>query len=64
MKLGSSTNSPQYSDQYDCVLSADTNGFVEYWRPAEPFGLPKNVPGMWEFKSKTDLYEFKKVHLS
>jgi len=43
------------------VISADTNGFLEYWQPAEPFGLPKNVPGMWDFKSKTDLYEFKKV---
>jgi peptidylprolyl isomerase domain and WD repeat-containing protein 1 len=37
---------------------------VEYWTPTEPFGLPKHAPGLWEFKSKTDLYEFKKVYLS
>ncbi|KAK1229891.1 Peptidyl-prolyl cis-trans isomerase cyp15 [Marasmius sp. AFHP31] len=49
-----------YSDRYDTVLSADEGGFVEYWQPTEPFGLPKNVPGLWSFKSETDLYEFKK----
>ncbi|OSX59926.1 hypothetical protein POSPLADRAFT_1149201 [Postia placenta MAD-698-R-SB12] len=49
-----------YSDRYDCVVSADEGGFVEYWQPREPFELPKNVPGLWAFKSATDLYEFKK----
>ncbi|KAF9029820.1 peptidyl-prolyl cis-trans isomerase [Hymenopellis radicata] len=49
-----------YSDRYDTVISADEGGFVEYWQPIEPFTLPKNVPGMWSFKSETDLYEFKK----
>lgn len=53
----------QYSDRYDTVISADENGFVEFWQPIEPFELPKNVPGMWSFKSSTDLYEFKKVCL-
>jgi peptidylprolyl isomerase domain and WD repeat-containing protein 1 len=43
------------------VISADEGGFVEYWKPVEPFGLPSNVPGLWSFKSETDLYEFKKV---
>ena len=51
----------QYSDRYDCVISADEGGFVEYWKPAEPFELPKNLPGLWNYKSETDLYEFKKV---
>ena len=51
----------QYSDRYDCVVSADDGGFVEYWRPGEQFELPTNVPGLWSFKSQTDLYEFKKV---
>ncbi|KAG9315709.1 hypothetical protein JVU11DRAFT_3356 [Chiua virens] len=51
----------QYSDRYDTVISADENGFVEFWQPIEPFELPKNVPGMWSFKSSTDLYEFKKA---
>ncbi|KAG8931090.1 hypothetical protein FRC01_001850 [Tulasnella sp. 417] len=36
----------QYSPQYDCVISADEAGFVEYWRPAEPWDPPKNIPGM------------------
>ncbi|KAG7445741.1 peptidyl-prolyl cis-trans isomerase [Guyanagaster necrorhizus] len=49
-----------YSDRYDCVISADEGGFVEYWQPSEPFSLPKNVPGLWAYKSETDLYEFKK----
>ncbi|KAI8994143.1 hypothetical protein BD414DRAFT_274653 [Trametes punicea] len=49
-----------YSDKYDCVVSADEGGFVEYWQPSEPFELPKNVHGMWNYKSETDLYEFKK----
>ncbi|KZP33693.1 hypothetical protein FIBSPDRAFT_916100 [Athelia psychrophila] len=50
-----------YNDRYDTVVSADENGFVEYWQPTEPFELPKNVPGLWSFKSETDLYEFKKA---
>ena len=51
----------QYSDRFDCVISADEGGFVEYWRPGEQFELPNNVPGLWSFKTQTDLYEFKKV---
>ena len=54
----------QYSDKYDCVVSADEGGFVEYWQPSEPFELPKKVHGLWNYKSETDLYEFKKVCLS
>ncbi|KAF8645189.1 hypothetical protein AX16_008016 [Volvariella volvacea WC 439] len=49
-----------FSDKYNTVISADEAGFVEYWQPIEPFGLPKNVPGLWSYKSETDLYEFKK----
>lgn len=43
------------------MVSADEGGFVEYWKPIEPFEPPKNIPGLWSFKSQTDLYEFKKV---
>ncbi|GJE98402.1 peptidyl-prolyl cis-trans isomerase [Phanerochaete sordida] len=50
-----------YSDRYDCVISADESGMIEYWRPSEPFEPPKNVPGLWTYKSTTDLYEFKKA---
>jgi peptidylprolyl isomerase domain and WD repeat-containing protein 1 len=51
----------QFSDKYDTVISADEGGFVEYWQPLEPFGMPKNVSKLWKYKSETDLYEFKKV---
>jgi hypothetical protein len=43
------------------VVSADESGFVEYWQPREPWEPPRNVLGLWELKSSTDLYEFKKV---
>ncbi|KAI0320530.1 peptidyl-prolyl cis-trans isomerase [Amylostereum chailletii] len=49
-----------YSDRYNCVISADESGFVEYWQPVDPFELPKNVRGLWSFKTQTDLFEFKK----
>ncbi|CAE6448309.1 unnamed protein product [Rhizoctonia solani] len=51
----------QYTDHFDTVISADESGFVEYWQPREPYEPPKDIPGMWEFKSSTDLYEFKKT---
>ncbi|CAE6458326.1 unnamed protein product [Rhizoctonia solani] len=50
-----------YTDHFDTVVSADESGFVEYWQPREPYEPPKDIPGMWEFKSNTDLYEFKKT---
>ncbi|KAI5121089.1 hypothetical protein M0805_008602 [Coniferiporia weirii] len=50
-----------YNDRYDAVLSADENGFVEYWQPFEPFEPPKGAPRMWKYKSQTDLFEFKKA---
>lgn len=43
------------------MISADEQGFVEYWTPTEPFELPKNVPQLWSYKTETDLYDFKKV---
>ena len=45
-------------------VGEDEDGFVEYWKPAEPFELPKNVPGLWNYKSETYLYEFKKARPS
>ncbi|EKM51860.1 uncharacterized protein PHACADRAFT_127818 [Phanerochaete carnosa HHB-10118-sp] len=50
-----------YSDRFDCVISADESGMIEYWRPSEPFEPPKDVTGLWTYKSTTDLYEFKKA---
>ncbi|CAG8599667.1 27760_t:CDS:10, partial [Racocetra persica] len=43
---------------YHCVVSIDSSGMIEYWSPDEPFDLPKTVS--FEYKSDTDLYEFKK----
>ncbi|CAG8444879.1 5545_t:CDS:10 [Acaulospora morrowiae] len=48
-----------YNELYNCVVSADSSGMVEYWKPEEPFDLPKTVS--FEYKSDTDLYEFKKA---
>lgn len=50
-----------YSPRYDIVVSADESGFVEYWRPQEPWTLPDDIPNLWQYKSTTDLFEFKKA---
>ncbi|WFD31006.1 peptidylprolyl isomerase [Malassezia sp. CBS 17886] len=46
-----------YNEAYDCVVSADTGGMLEYWQPQEPYALPA---GLFTLKSQTDLFEFKK----
>lgn len=50
-----------YSDRFDTVISADESGFIEYWRPGEPWDTPSDIPGLWRLKSATDLYEFRKT---
>lgn len=66
--MDTSVNSPgageQYSDRYNTVISADENGFIEYWEPTMPFEKPMKIRGLWSFKSETDLFEFKKVNYS
>lgn len=47
-----------FNDAYDCVISADENGMVEYWRPGGSYEKPDNV---FEYKSSTSLFEFKKA---
>lgn len=47
-----------YNDAYDCVISADEGGMIEYWRPTGSYEKPENV---FEYKSSTNLFEFKKV---
>ncbi|KAI4193466.1 MAG: hypothetical protein LQ346_003915 [Caloplaca aetnensis] len=47
-----------YNSEFDCVLSADESGMVEYWRPSGTYEKPNNV---WEYKSSTDLFHFKKA---
>ncbi|KAF2033834.1 peptidyl-prolyl cis-trans isomeras-like protein [Setomelanomma holmii] len=46
-----------YNNAYDCVISVDQGGMVEYWRPSGTFEKPDNV---WSLKSSTNLFEFKK----
>ncbi|KAL1999382.1 hypothetical protein VTN02DRAFT_4591 [Thermoascus thermophilus] len=48
-----------FNDAYDCVVSADESGMIEYWRAGDgSFEKPDNV---FELKSSTNLFEFKKA---
>ncbi|KAI9674452.1 MAG: hypothetical protein M1817_001790 [Caeruleum heppii] len=46
-----------YNDPYDCAISADSSGMLEYWRPSGSYEKPDNV---FEYKTSTNLFEFKK----
>lgn len=52
-----------FNPQHNVVISCDVTGFVEYWVPQEPFAAPSptKIPGIFELKSKTDLFEFNKT---
>ncbi|KAF5528704.1 Peptidyl-prolyl cis-trans isomerase cyp15 [Colletotrichum aenigma] len=47
-----------FNSVYDCVVSADDKGMLEYWRPGGDYEKPDNV---FEFKASTNLFEFKKA---
>lgn len=47
-----------YNNAYDCVVSVDSGGMVEYWQPSDSFTKPSNVFAM---KSSTNLFDFKKA---
>ncbi|EMC91415.1 hypothetical protein BAUCODRAFT_326960 [Baudoinia panamericana UAMH 10762] len=47
-----------YNVAYDCVISADEGGMVEYWRPSGSYEKPNNV---FDMKSTTSLFEFKRA---
>lgn len=47
-----------YNNDYDCVISADEGGMLEYWRSGDNYEKPDNVFSM---KSSTNLFEFKKA---
>ncbi|KAL4988187.1 hypothetical protein BDW68DRAFT_98459 [Aspergillus falconensis] len=48
-----------FNDAYNCVISADESGMIEYWRASDStFEKPDNV---FELKSSTNLFEFKKA---
>jgi peptidylprolyl isomerase domain and WD repeat-containing protein 1 len=47
-----------YNPAYDCVVSADASGMVEYWQPKDEYEKPGNV---FVMKSTTNLFDFKKA---
>ncbi|TDZ30071.1 Peptidyl-prolyl cis-trans isomerase cyp15 [Colletotrichum spinosum] len=47
-----------FNGPYDCVVSADDKGMLEYWRPSGNYDKPDNV---FEFKASTNLFDFKKA---
>lgn len=47
-----------FNNAYDCVVSADEGGMIEYWRPSGTYEKPD---GVFEYKSSTNLFEFKKA---
>lgn len=47
-----------FNNAYDCVISADESGMIEYWCPSDPFEKPDNI---FSLKSATNLFEFKKA---
>lgn len=49
-----------YNAHWDCVVSADESGMIEYWKPDQSAEKPE---GIFSVKSATDLFDFKKVSL-
>lgn len=47
-----------YNTQYHCVMSTDSSGMIEYWQPSGAYEKPD---GVFEMKSSTNLFDFKKV---
>ncbi|KAF4550295.1 Peptidyl-prolyl cis-trans isomerase-like protein 2 [Elsinoe fawcettii] len=50
-----------YNTKYNCVVSADESGMVEYWQPSGSYEKPDTV---FKMKSSTNLFEFKKAKSS
>ncbi|KAK4180411.1 hypothetical protein QBC36DRAFT_355805 [Triangularia setosa] len=47
-----------FNDHHDCVISVDEGGMIEYWQPWGSYQKPDNV---FEYKSSTNLFDFKKA---
>jgi len=47
-----------YNNIYDCIVSIDEGGMMEYWQPFGNYEKPDNV---FEIKSSTNLFDFKKA---
>ena len=50
-----------FNNNFDCVVSSDESGMLEYWRSSGTYDKPDNV---FKMKSSTNLFDFKKVYLS
>lgn len=46
-----------FNNQFDCAVSVDTGGMIEYWAPHSNYEKPSDV---FEYKSSTNLFDFKK----
>lgn len=53
----SSVVAMSFNNDYDCVVSADSTGMVEYWQPHGAYSKPDSV---FQIKSSTNLFEFKR----
>ncbi|KAL8673774.1 MAG: hypothetical protein Q9168_001835 [Polycauliona sp. 1 TL-2023] len=47
-----------YNNEHACAVSVDESGMVEYWSPESSYEKPASV---WEYKTSTDLFAFKKT---
>lgn len=47
-----------YNPIFDCVVSADSGGMVEYWQPGDNYEKPDSV---FKMKSASNLFDFKKA---
>ncbi|KOS16852.1 Peptidyl-prolyl cis-trans isomerase cyp15 [Escovopsis weberi] len=47
-----------FNDGFDCVVSADEGGNIEYWQPGGTYEKPG---GVFEYKSATNLFDFRKA---
>ncbi|KAK9491725.1 hypothetical protein V1508DRAFT_373323 [Lipomyces doorenjongii] len=50
-----------FNSIFNCAVSVDMAGMIEYWRPEGNYEKPDDV---FQFKSSTDLYEFRKYKCS
>ncbi|KAF8451539.1 cyclophilin-like domain-containing protein [Terfezia claveryi] len=47
-----------YNLHHDCVISVDSSGMIEYWRPSGTYDKP---PHVFSLKSTTNLFDFRKA---
>ncbi|CAK7901260.1 hypothetical protein CAAN1_23S01992 [[Candida] anglica] len=53
-----SIESMAFNRKYNCVVSTDVRGFIEYWVPQAGFPVPNTVK--FQYKTDTDLFEMTK----